>query len=84
DAYLVERHDAGRADDGLPRGAPIGGLRFVRVRIPIPAPGSHLERFTRRPLDELPASEKETLYRTPKPRIAQRCGPREPTTPEPE
>ncbi len=84
DAYLVERHNAGRADDGLARGAPIGGLRFVRVRIPIPPPGTPLEPFSRRPLTDLPASEKETLYRTPKARIAERCGPHETPTVGPE
>jgi hypothetical protein len=84
DAYLVERHNAGRADDGVPRGIPIGGLRFVRVKIPIPPAGSRLERFTRRPLANLPANEKEILYRTSKTRIAERCGPRDPATVEPE
>jgi hypothetical protein len=84
DAYLVERHDAGHDDDGIPRGRAIGGVRFVRVRIPIPPAGSPLERFTRRPLADLPTSEKETLYRTPKARIAERCGPPAPAAAEPE
>jgi len=84
DAYLVERHNAGRNDDGIQRGHAIGGARFVRVKIPTPPAGSRLERFTRRPLTDLPANEKETLYRTPKARIAERCGPRDPATAEPE
>lgn len=74
DAYLVERHNAARADDGIPRDRLIGGVRLVRVRIPVPAPGGPVARFTRRPLEEIPQREKETLYRTPKARIAERCG----------
>lgn len=79
DAYLVERHNAGKSDDGIPRGTPIGGLRFTRVRIPIPPAGSHPPPFTRRPLADLPTSVKETLYRTSKARLADRCGSTAPT-----
>jgi hypothetical protein len=84
ETYLVDRHNAGPADDGIPRDQHIGGVRLVRVRVPIPAPGATLERFTRRPLADIPKSEKETLYRTPKARIEERCGTPEGPTPGPE
>jgi hypothetical protein len=90
DDYLVGRHDAGSHDDGIPRDRRIGGVRLVRVKIPIPPPGTPLQPFTRRPLAELPKADKETLYRTPRARIDERCGPPAPppegasTAPEPE
>jgi hypothetical protein len=78
DDYLVQRHDAGGHDDGIPRGKPIGGVKLVRVRIPIPAAGTPIQPFTRRPLDELPVAEQEVLYTTPRTRVDERCGSRPP------
>ena len=74
DAYLVQGHNAGRADDGIPRDQSIGGVRFVRVRIPPPPPGGPVARFTRRPLSELSRAEKEFVYGTPKARVGEQCG----------
>jgi hypothetical protein len=73
DTYLVESHDARWGDDGIPRDEAIGGVRFVVVRTPIPAPGAPLTRFSRRPLMEVPDAEKHVVYRTPKSDLARRC-----------
>jgi hypothetical protein len=75
DDYLVERHDAGLHDDGIPRDRPIGGVRLLVVRVPIPKPGTPIERFERRPLAEIAKDERKILYRTPRTRLEQRCGP---------
>jgi len=74
DDYLVERHDAGLHDDGIPRDQVIGGVRLVVVRVPISRPGTRVERFVRRPLADVPRDERKVLYRTPKARLEQRCG----------
>jgi hypothetical protein len=74
DDYLVARHDAAVADDGIPRDKPIGGVRFIRVRIPIPPPGAPEKPFARSALDAVPRADKELLYRTPHARIVERCG----------
>ena len=74
DDYLVQRHDESWLEDGIPRDRRIGGVRFVRVKLPIPQPGAPLEPFTRRPLPEVPQTEKEVLYRTPRSKLDARCG----------
>jgi hypothetical protein len=83
EAYLVARHNAGAKDDGIVRDHLIGGVRLLRVKVPIPPLGVRpRERYTRRPLDGYPRSEREVLYRTAKERIDERCG--GPATPGPE
>ncbi|HEY4012031.1 MAG TPA: hypothetical protein VGM06_01725 [Polyangiaceae bacterium] len=72
DAYLVERHDAGEAEDGIQ--GRIGGVRFLSLRIPIPPPGSRLERTVRRPLSAYPDDERTFFYHTPSSRLRERCG----------
>jgi hypothetical protein len=75
DDYLVERHNAGLHDDGIPRDRVIGGARIVLVRVPIPRPGTPIERLARRPLADFAKDETRVLYHTPKARLDQRCGP---------
>jgi hypothetical protein len=74
EAYLVERHNSGRQDDGLARGRTIAGVRLVSLRIPLPAPGDALQRMQRRPLSEYPAAQKQTFYHTTESKLRERCG----------
>ena len=72
DAYLVERHNAGGREDGIQ--GRIGGVRFVSLRIPIPPPGTRLERTVRRPLSAYPDEQRALFYHTPRSRLGERCG----------
>lgn len=74
EGYLVERHNAGRQDDGLAHGRTIAGVRLVSLRIPLPAPGDPLQRMQRRPLSEYPPAQKQSFYHTPESKLAERCG----------
>jgi hypothetical protein len=74
DAHLIEEHQRHPSADGLPAGARIGGVRFLRLRHPIPAPGEPALRWRRRPLAEHPRNETARLYWTPRSRRAERCG----------
>ena len=74
DAYLVQRHDTRPLDDGIPADRPIGGVRLLSVREPIPPPGSEVHRYQRRPLADYPRAERHLVYRTPKAIVDERCG----------
>lgn len=74
DAYLVRRHDAGDEADGIERGARIGGVRIVRLRMPIPHLGEPPTHYTRHPLWEAPAIDKQVVYTTPRATMMERCG----------
>jgi hypothetical protein len=74
DTFLVTRHNAAtRVDDGIPLDRAIGGVRLWSIRIPIPAPGSRLERPSRQPLSSYPEDERKGFYHTPQSKIAERC-----------
>jgi hypothetical protein len=75
--YIVTRWNAD-AVDAAARGEvrdALGGVRFVRVQVPVGAPGDHAERYERKPLWAYPADERKDLYYTPASRRAERCGP---------
>jgi hypothetical protein len=74
DTYLVERHNAGRNEDGIPGDRSIGGVRLLSLRIPIPAPGARLERVSRRSLASYPEEQRKIFYHTPRSKLAERCG----------
>ncbi len=74
ETYLVEAHNSGKHDDGIPRGHAIGGVRLSSLRIPIPAPGDRLERVARQPLGAYPPEQRKTFYHTPGSKLAARCG----------
>lgn len=74
EAYLLERHAGGEADDGVPRHLLAGGVRLTRVRRPIPLPGQPVARWSRRALREYPDEQRARLYWTPRSRRAERCG----------
>jgi hypothetical protein len=73
EVYLIERHNAraraAREDVGV-----IGGVRTLSLRLPVPEPGEHVERFGRQPIDAHPASQRHNWYWTPASRRAQNCG----------
>ena len=73
ETYLIEAHDAGRADDGIPRNVPIAGVRFSSLRIPLPQPGEPLTRSERKPLSEYPESERQLFYHTRRSKLEARC-----------
>ena len=66
--YLVGRVNA-HSDDA----DKIGGVRVLSLRVPIPAPGSSVERWRRKPLDDFPESERHDWFWTPRSRRAERC-----------
>ena len=74
DAYLVERHTTGKGLDGIDALKPIGGVRLLSLRIPLPNPGERLERNQHLPLSSYPDEERHGFYHTPHSKIAERCG----------
>lgn len=73
EAFLVARHNA-RSEpvDGVD--GPIGGMRFLSLRIPFPPPGSPTARYEYRPLALPPeGTEKKPWYMTPGATRAKRC-----------
>jgi hypothetical protein len=74
DSYLVENHNSGRRQDGIPGDRPIGGVTLLSLRIPLPRPGDPLERMSRRPLSQYPEEQRKIFYHTPQSRLAERCG----------
>jgi hypothetical protein len=74
DAYLVARHASGKGQDGIDAVKPIGGVRLLSLRIPLPKPGEPLERNHRLPLSEVPDEERHVFYHTPRSKAAERCG----------
>jgi hypothetical protein len=66
DEYLVSANNFG----GQP---PIGGVMLLSLRIPVPAPGSAVEPYRRRPLTDYPASERKYWYRTSRDDFGARC-----------
>ncbi|MGH7281068.1 MAG: hypothetical protein ACRELY_06060 [Polyangiaceae bacterium] len=73
DDYLVEHHNEGRTDDGIPRDTEIGGIRVLSLRLPLPAPGDHLVRNRHDPLDAYPESVRKYFYHSTRSRRAARC-----------
>jgi hypothetical protein len=51
----------------------IGGVRFLSLRIPYPAPGEHVSPYERRPLTEYPKDQRKDWYWTPRSKRAERC-----------
>ena len=75
DQYLVDRHNAGTNDDGIPRDERIGGINLLTIKVPIPRPGAQLERYRWRPLSDYPDKQRyKGPYRTLPKKIDERCG----------
>ena len=74
DDYLVQGHQGGTLPDGIPHDAALGGIRVLSLRLPLPEPGSALERLSRKPLDEYPTSVRKNFYHTTRSKLTVRCG----------
>jgi len=76
DEFIVSHYDAD-ARDGAAAGTgatpEIAGVRFIRILVPLGAPGEPEGRYTRRPLGEYPAEERKDLYWTPESKREERC-----------
>jgi hypothetical protein len=66
DKFVVDRHNDRSAQK-------IGGVRFVRLRLPLPEPGAPVPRFSRRPLETYPEEARKNLYWTPESTRITRC-----------
>jgi hypothetical protein len=73
DAFLVGAHADGRVDDGVDK-APIGGVRLLSLRLPLPSPGERVARPVRLPLSSYSEADRHEWYWTPKSKRAERCG----------
>ena len=69
DEFIVSRYD-GELPDAA---ASIGGVRFVRLRIPFGKPGDGSARYARTPLAAHPPDERKELYHTPESKREERC-----------
>jgi hypothetical protein len=65
----------GAASGPTPRAPaePIGGVRFVRLHVPLGSPGDGSPRYQRTPLWDHPADERKDLYYTPESKREERC-----------
>jgi hypothetical protein len=75
DEYVYKGHLAG-GDDGI--SGPIGGVKLVMIKKPIPPVGGEVERYHFDPLAPIPADAEELFY-APKSLREKRCG--KPTSP---
>jgi hypothetical protein len=66
--YLVNAYDARVNSHDA-----IGGIRVLSLRIPFPPPGSHIERYHRKPLSDFPAEQRKEWFWTPESRRTRRC-----------
>lgn len=79
DDYIVGRHPT--VDDGVT--GPIGGIRLVKVKRPLPEPGDHIDRYVYRPLAPVPADIGKELFHAPGSRRKERClGPGSASSPD--
>jgi hypothetical protein len=78
DRFLVDVHNQGAKDDGIPADEKIGGVRLMSIRGPIPAIGDPLVRVHWVPLAEIPEKERKNWYQTKSGNITERCFGRRP------
>jgi hypothetical protein len=71
--FLVDVHNKGAKDDGIPADEKIGGVRLLSIRGPIPNIGDPLERVHWVPLAEIPENERKTWHQTKSATITERC-----------
>jgi hypothetical protein len=74
--FLIKNQNETVLGGGSPLGGgPIGGVRFLSLRIPIGQPGEALERYAHKPLLEYSENEQHEWYHTPQSRREERCKP---------
>jgi hypothetical protein len=71
ESYVIERYAA------LEPGK-LGGMLFLSLRVPIPAPGSAFPRYERAPLSDFPKEQRKVWYATSRDVVNRRCGGGEP------
>ncbi len=78
EAFVLHHHNAsaidaaavGRGGEGAEQ---VGGVRFVRLKLPIGAPGDGEPRYERKPLDAYPDDVRDRIFATPKAQREERC-----------
>jgi hypothetical protein len=78
DRFLVEVHNGGARDDGIPSDRKIGGVRLLSIRAPLPEIGAPLVRVHHTPLPEIPEKERKLWFSTRSGTITERCFGRHP------
>lgn len=75
DDFITGRYDGDIIDAAAQGrgGDPIGGVRFVKLAVPIGQPGDGAARYERKPLAEYPAEARKVLYNTPESKREERC-----------
>jgi hypothetical protein len=74
EAFLIGRqNEAALAGNAPLGGGPIGGVRFLSLRIPFGRPGDPMVRYAHRPLEEFPESQRHEWYWTPQSKRTERC-----------
>jgi hypothetical protein len=66
EAFVMREHNQSDPDK-------IGGVAFLSLRIPVPAPGSPFARYQRLPIGEYPAEYRKVWYVTPHDTVLRRC-----------
>ena len=66
ESYVMREYNRTEADK-------IGGVVFMSLRIPIPAPGTPFPRYERVPLADHPKEQRKVWYVTPHDLVLQRC-----------
>jgi hypothetical protein len=66
EAYVMREHNRDDPDK-------IGGVSFMSLRIPIPPPGAHFDRYERKPLADYPADYRKVWYTTPHDTVLRHC-----------
>ena len=75
EAFVLHHHNADAIDAAAAGrgGEQVGGVRFVRLKLPIGAPGDGEPRYERKPLDAYPDEVRERIFATPKAQREERC-----------
>jgi hypothetical protein len=75
DEFIVSHYDSDLVDAASrgQAGDPIGGVRFVRLHVPVGTPGDGSPRYWKAPLSAYPEDERKDLYYTPESKREERC-----------
>jgi hypothetical protein len=75
DEFVVSHYDADLIDAASrgQSGDPIGGMRVVKLLVPVGAPGAGTPRFSRPPLSSYPDDQRTDLYHSPESMREERC-----------
>jgi hypothetical protein len=66
ETYVLREHNRSDPDK-------IGGVSFMSLRIPLPAPGAPFPRYERKPLSDYPPEYRKIWYATPHDTVLRRC-----------